>query len=230
SPAVASAGTTAVTIQVSGESFSRGSVVMWNGQPRTTTMITDRLLKATLQPSDTASPGTAKVYVKSRWGTPSNAVTFTVVSAEGGTVGVPFDVPTTSIAAAVVGSLRQPAAGHQLVQQRRAGGDTHQQRTVRLLGSGAGPRRCNRNARLHAGGCHCHCHCWPDLKLAHHYDQLAADSNRGRQLLSHDRRQRRCAALLHHGDFRLSASGHQLELDRSIERHPQQRGDVHLYG
>ncbi len=104
SPAVASAGTTAVTIQVSGESFSRGSVVMWNGQPRTTTMITDRLLKATLQPSDTASPGTAKVYVKSRWGTPSNAVTFTVVSAEGGTVGVPFDVPTTSIAAAVVGT------------------------------------------------------------------------------------------------------------------------------
>ncbi len=104
SPAVASAGTAAVTVQVSGESFSWGSVVMWNGQPRTTSRISDRLLKATLKPSDTASPGTARVYVKSRWGTPSNAVTFTVVNAEGGIIGVPLDVTTSTVAAAVVGT------------------------------------------------------------------------------------------------------------------------------
>lgn len=66
SPASAVAGTSRqITITVAGSEFQRDFQILWNGRPLRTERVGDSLLRATLSPSDIATPGTVRVEVKS---------------------------------------------------------------------------------------------------------------------------------------------------------------------
>jgi len=65
SPTSATAGTAAFTLTVNGSGFISGSVVNWNGSPRTTSLISATQLQAAISATDIATAGTAQVTVSS---------------------------------------------------------------------------------------------------------------------------------------------------------------------
>lgn len=63
SPAVITAGSAATAITISGTNFRSGATAQWNGQDRTTTLVSATSLTITLTGGDLASPGIGKVTV-----------------------------------------------------------------------------------------------------------------------------------------------------------------------
>ena len=76
-PSSATAGSSAFTLTVTGTNFASGSVVHWNGAPRTTTYLSATQLTATVTAADVAAAGTAGVTVITS-GTTSAPAVFTV--------------------------------------------------------------------------------------------------------------------------------------------------------
>ena len=79
SPSSATAGGIAFTLTVNGTNFINGSVVRWNGSPRTTTYVSPTQLTAAITAADIASAGTFPITVfnPTPGGGTSNAVNFT---------------------------------------------------------------------------------------------------------------------------------------------------------
>jgi uncharacterized repeat protein (TIGR01451 family) len=82
SPLTAVAGTTGLTLAVTGSNFVPGSVVRWNDQDRTTTFVDGAHLSAAITTDDLALAGTALVTVfnPAPGGGTSNAITLTIVA------------------------------------------------------------------------------------------------------------------------------------------------------
>ena len=80
SPSSATAGGAAFTLTVNGSNFVSGSVVDWNGSPRTTTFFSKTKLTASIPAADIATAGTASVTVVNGppGGGTSNAKPFTI--------------------------------------------------------------------------------------------------------------------------------------------------------
>jgi hypothetical protein len=80
SPATAVAGSGGFTLTITGTNFVNGSVVRWNGSPRTTTFVSSTRLEAAIPASDIVTAGTANVTVfnPAPGGGESGAVTFTI--------------------------------------------------------------------------------------------------------------------------------------------------------
>jgi uncharacterized repeat protein (TIGR01451 family) len=80
SPSSIAAGSSNTYVTVTGSGFVPGAVVLWNGQPRTTTFIDGpgTSLKVAIPASDLAAPGTASVTVVNPNSVASSAITFTV--------------------------------------------------------------------------------------------------------------------------------------------------------
>jgi trimeric autotransporter adhesin len=68
------------TLSVTGTNFVNGSVVEWNGSPRTTTFVSATQITAAISASDIAAAGAASITV-SNVGVLSNAVPFTISTA-----------------------------------------------------------------------------------------------------------------------------------------------------
>jgi hypothetical protein len=64
-PESAQTGGSAFTLTVNGTGFAPGSVVNWNGSPRTTTFVSSSQLKADIAATDIAKPETATITVSS---------------------------------------------------------------------------------------------------------------------------------------------------------------------
>jgi hypothetical protein len=62
-PNSVAAGTQAFTLIVNGTGFFSGSVVNWNGSARTTTLVSDKQLRAAITAADVATAGTVAVTV-----------------------------------------------------------------------------------------------------------------------------------------------------------------------
>jgi hypothetical protein len=84
SPVSTLPGGPAFSLTVSGYGFVAGSVVEWNGSPRSTTFVSGRRLQAAISASDIATVGTASITVLSPapGGGTSNAVNFSVTVPE----------------------------------------------------------------------------------------------------------------------------------------------------
>ena len=99
SPTTAQAGGTAFTLTVTGNSFSPGSLVEWNGSALVTTFLSTSQMTTQVPASLIASPGTATVVVFTSTpggGTSATSLTFTITPA-------PSNVPTiTSISPTTV--------------------------------------------------------------------------------------------------------------------------------
>ena len=84
SPASAAPGGSAFTLTVNGANFVAGSVVNWNGSPRSTTFVSGNRLTASITAADIAAPGTAVVTVVNPSVSPevgvSNPVAFQVTT------------------------------------------------------------------------------------------------------------------------------------------------------
>ena len=80
SPVNATAGGSAFTLTVNGNSFINGSLVQWNGASRTTTYVSTNQLTAAILASDLTTTGTATVtvFTPAPGGGTSNALTFTI--------------------------------------------------------------------------------------------------------------------------------------------------------
>lgn len=63
SPALAGAGSGPINLRVRGTGFVHSSVVLWNGNPRTVTSVTPKVIECTIPASDLANPGSALVSV-----------------------------------------------------------------------------------------------------------------------------------------------------------------------
>jgi len=66
------------TLRVFGSDFTRGTTVLWNGNPRVTRFLTNSELQASIPSSDLASPGSALVSVSLGGVTASTPVPFTI--------------------------------------------------------------------------------------------------------------------------------------------------------
>ena len=79
-PSSAVAGSGGFTLTIIGTNFVNGSVVRWNGSPRTTTFVSSTRLEAAIPASDVATAGTANVTVfnPAPGGGTSNTATFTI--------------------------------------------------------------------------------------------------------------------------------------------------------
>jgi hypothetical protein len=79
-PSSAVAGSGGFTLTITGTNFVNGSVVRWNGSPRTTTFVSSTRLEAAIPASDVATAGTANVTVfnPAPGGGTSNTATFTI--------------------------------------------------------------------------------------------------------------------------------------------------------
>jgi hypothetical protein len=82
SPTSTTAGAPGLTLTVTGSNFAAGSVVLWNGSPRATNVVSSTELSATIAASDLATAGTATVSVvnAASGGATSNAAPFSVVT------------------------------------------------------------------------------------------------------------------------------------------------------
>jgi outer membrane protein assembly factor BamB len=80
SPSSAAPGDPRFTLTVAGNGFVAGTVVQWNGSPRTTTVVSSTVLHATVDPSDVATAGAfaVSVYSPAPGGGSATAGTFTV--------------------------------------------------------------------------------------------------------------------------------------------------------
>lgn len=92
-PSTATAGDAGFTLTVKGSGFVSGSVINWNGAPRSTTFKNPTQLQAVIASADLATAGTAQVTVSNVGGaafaptsisTSSNGLTFTITSATPG--------------------------------------------------------------------------------------------------------------------------------------------------
>jgi FG-GAP-like repeat/Abnormal spindle-like microcephaly-assoc'd, ASPM-SPD-2-Hydin/FG-GAP repeat len=81
-PMSAVPGSSAFTLTVNGTDFVSGSIVNWNGSPRTTTFVGKSQLKAAISASDVASAGTASVTVISPGSGTSNSMAFGIAVAK----------------------------------------------------------------------------------------------------------------------------------------------------
>ena len=93
-PSAVVAGSSSLSLIVSGSNFTPGSVVRWDGSPRTTTYVAPTQLSATISSADLASVGSPQVtvFTPAPGGGTSNAVTFNIT-------GPPtLTVNTTSVA------------------------------------------------------------------------------------------------------------------------------------
>lgn len=63
SPSSATAGGAAFSLTVNGGHFSSNAVVVWNGSPQTTTIVSSNQLVAAISATQIATPDTALVYV-----------------------------------------------------------------------------------------------------------------------------------------------------------------------
>ncbi len=81
-PATATAGSGGFTLTATGSGFTGGSVVTWNGSPRSTTFASATQLTAAIPASDVASAGTARVTVTTPppGGGTTTAATFTITA------------------------------------------------------------------------------------------------------------------------------------------------------
>jgi len=88
SPSSVIAGSAGFTVTVAGANFFAatsgltvipGSVVLWNGSPRSTGFVSSTVLQASVSANDVASPGTAIVTVANPGGAISNAVNFAII-------------------------------------------------------------------------------------------------------------------------------------------------------
>jgi outer membrane protein assembly factor BamB len=78
SPSSASAGTSGITVTVTGSNFTAQSVVQVSSSPRTTTFVSASQLSVQLTAADLASPGQLPVSVAQPNSPPSNPLTFTI--------------------------------------------------------------------------------------------------------------------------------------------------------
>ncbi len=97
-PAVAAAGASGLTVTVNGSGFTSSSVVMWNGNARTTTQVSATQLKAAITAADLVAPATAQVSV------------FTPTPGGGTSTSLPFSIvasltPAGSVLAGFVAAL-----------------------------------------------------------------------------------------------------------------------------
>jgi len=111
SPNSAAPGSAATSAVVYGEGFTSASTVLWNGSPRTPTLLSESQLQFTTTSADLAAAGTAQVSVStaSPGGGLSNALPFAITSTKppvitnGGVVsGARY---TTSLAGGMLGSV-----------------------------------------------------------------------------------------------------------------------------
>ncbi|GEM_PF-1332471 len=103
SPSSMLAGAQAFTLTLTGRGFIIGSVVRWNGSPRSTTFVGDTQLRAAITADDVAAAGTASVTVfnLTPGGGESSAQSFTIqpnprivrIAPAGGAPGSPVNVP-----------------------------------------------------------------------------------------------------------------------------------------
>lgn len=101
SPDTAAAGSSTLTLHVTGANFVPGATVLWSGQPRKTTFASPQSLTATITSADLASPATAAVSVlNDPEGADSNAMAFTV-----GTDKKSLKITTSSLPNGETGSM-----------------------------------------------------------------------------------------------------------------------------
>ncbi len=105
SPSIATAGSTTLTLTATGANFVAGSVVQWNGSPRTTTFVSSTQLKAAISTTDLATAGTAAVTVASPGAGTSGALTFTITAASNPSPTLSSLVPTSATAGSAVLTL-----------------------------------------------------------------------------------------------------------------------------
>jgi hypothetical protein len=106
-PQMITAGSSGATVQITGKYFSNKAVVLWNGNPLSTTMVDGQHLSATVQGSNLAVPGTAHVEVQDNLtGQHSLAVPLMIASASTstGTTVAPLAITTTSLASGIPGT------------------------------------------------------------------------------------------------------------------------------
>jgi len=113
SPSSATAGSAAFALTVSGTGFINGSVVNFNGSPRTTTFVSATQLTAALLASDIASVGTPAVTVTNPTpgGGTSNSVTFNVTAANNPVPAITALSPTSVTAGASAFTLTVNGSG-----------------------------------------------------------------------------------------------------------------------
>ena len=80
-PASAAAGTSNLTLMVSGSSFLANSTVLWNGNPLPTVFVSATQLTASVPASLTGAPGTNSITVSNPGGSSSSALIFTLTGA-----------------------------------------------------------------------------------------------------------------------------------------------------
>jgi hypothetical protein len=95
-PSTAAAGSTSVTLTITGSNFVPGSVVRWSGTPLTTTFVSGTQLTAVAPGTLLTTPGFGLVTVTNPDGFSSPAFPFTVTSS-------PLSISTTSLPAGSVG-------------------------------------------------------------------------------------------------------------------------------
>jgi putative Ig domain-containing protein len=106
-PQMITAGSSGATVQITGKYFSNEAIVLWNGNPLSTTMVDGQHLSATVQGSNLAVPGTAHVQVQDNLtGQHSQAVPLMIASAStsSGTTVAPLAITTTSLASGISGT------------------------------------------------------------------------------------------------------------------------------
>ena len=64
SPSAANVGSQGFTITANGSGFSTGALILWNGTPLTTTLVSATEVTAPVPPSDLATPGTVQVAIE----------------------------------------------------------------------------------------------------------------------------------------------------------------------
>jgi uncharacterized protein (DUF2141 family) len=104
SPASVSPGHAGFTLRVRGTGFRSGAVVKWDGQPLSTTFLSDRTLKADVPAADVAKPGTGAVAVANP-GTIVSNVIYLPVRRSSSTVTVATDPAVIESGEVVVGDF-----------------------------------------------------------------------------------------------------------------------------
>jgi hypothetical protein len=104
SPSRTTAGGSGLTLTVKGKGFVAGSVVRWNGSPRTTTYVTSSQLRAAVTAADLATPGSVPVDVVSPapGGGTSEPLSFTITTAPTSTTSLSTSTLSTSLSTSTV--------------------------------------------------------------------------------------------------------------------------------
>ena len=107
SPSSGLAGSGAFSLTVNGSGFTSGSVVNWNGSPRTTTFVSSSQVRASITGADIAAVGTAQVSVTTPppGGGTSGSLTFTIAPAPTLSVSTTTAAPGASVTVTLTGGL-----------------------------------------------------------------------------------------------------------------------------